>query len=228
MNVFGVIGGLGPKATSKFYLDTIRKYLKKCERYPQILVDNVSFPRKLEQEIIQNCRNENEMLPYLMKSVRRLNKAGADFLVMPCNTLHIFIEDLRRESRVPVLSIIDETIRLIKQNKYKKIGLLATSKTVESDLFENGIELILPDEEEQNEISGIELRILKHQVTEKDRNFMDKIIVKLSKRGSDAIIIGCTDLYQVINFKDREFDIIDTLEILINSSFERMMRGESK
>jgi aspartate racemase len=228
VNVFGVIGGLGPRATSKLYLELNRRFLEKYEHYPQILIDSVSFPQKLEQEIIRQCKNENSMLPFLLKSVKRLNTAGANFLVMPCNTLHVFIEELRRGSKVPVLSIVDETTRVIKQKGYRKIGLLATSKTIKSELFDNGFEVILPDEKDQDEIPKIELQILKNRITQKDRIFMSKIIEKLSKQGSDAILIGCTDLHLVIDTDRYNIDIIDTLEVLIDSSFERMIRGNSK
>ncbi len=228
MNVFGVIGGLGPEATSKFYLDVIRRFIEKYEYYPQMLIDNVSFPQRLEQEIIRDCRNENEILPFLIKSVKKLNKSGVDFLVIPCNTLHIFIEELRRKSEVPILSIVDETTKKIKQKGYERIGLLATSKTVKSELFENSFEMILPEDEEQDEISRIELRILRNQAAQEDKIFMENIIKKLKNQGSDAIVVGCTNLHQVIDTNENKIDIIDTLEVLIDSSFKRMIRGESK
>ena len=110
MNVFGIIGGLGPESTCNFYLNLCSKFRKNSNSYPSIVIDNVSFPCKLEREIIQKSKKEEELLPFLKESIRRLNKAQVDFIVIPCNTVHIFIDELRKESSTPILSIIDETI----------------------------------------------------------------------------------------------------------------------
>jgi len=226
VNAFGVIGGLGPETTSKFYLELTRRFTGKSGYYPQILIDNVSFPKRLEEEIIQKCRNEQKMLPFLLRSVRNLNDGGAGFIVMPCNTLHIFIDKIRQESKIPVLSVIEETVKVVENKGYKKIGLLATSETINSELFSNYFQTVLPDKIEQNRISETVVKILRNQVIEADKRFIREIIEKLIRRGADAIVLGCTDLQFVVNPRDFDVEVIDTLEVLIDSSFKRMIRGD--
>ncbi|NCN39364.1 MAG: hypothetical protein GW914_03190, partial [Candidatus Aenigmarchaeota archaeon] len=79
---------------------------------------------------------------------------------------------------------------------------------------------------EQNRISETVVKILRNQVIEADKRFIREIIEKLIRRGADAIVLGCTDLQFVVNPRDFDVEVIDTLEVLIDSSFKRMIRGD--
>ena len=75
-------------------------------------------------------------LPFLIKEAKRLEEAGADFIVMPCNSLHVFIKEIRGSVKVPVLSIVEETIKFLKKNNFKTVGIVSTSATIENKLYE--------------------------------------------------------------------------------------------
>jgi len=219
---------LGPETTSEFYLNLIKKSRKYCSAYPSILIDNISFPFCLEKEIISDSRNEEKLLPILKESMLRLNRAGADLIAIPCNTVHIFIEELRRVSHAPIISIIDETVKYAKQRNYKKLGLLATTKTIQYKLYqkplvENGIKVILP--REQKKISEIIVRILRNSTEKSDKIFLNNIIKKLEQNGCEAVVLGCTDLQLLLKQEKYSIELLDTLEILAQSVFEKI-RGD--
>jgi len=225
----GIVGGLGPKTTSEFYLEIIKKFRNNCDSYPSIIIDNVSFPFYLEKNIIQKSRNEELLLPFLKESIRRLNKVQVDFIVIPCNTVHIFIDRLRKESSAPILSIIDETIKTIKEKNYKKVGILATTKTIDSKLYENpmrenNIQSILPTKNEQKEVAKIIFKILENNVSEKEGSSLRKIIEKLILGGSKTIVLGCTDLQLIVKEKDYNIEIIDSMKVLLDSTFNKMIK----
>jgi len=227
--VFGIVGGLGPETTSEFYLGIIQKFRNNCGSYPSIVIDNVSFPFYLEKDIIQNSRNEDELLPFLRKTIKILNRSQVDFIVIPCNTVHIFIEKLRKESLVPILSIVDETIDLIKEKNYKKVGILTTTKTIDSKLYEdpmkdNNIQTILPTKNEQKEVARIIIKILENKVSEKEESSLKKIIKKLIVKGSEVIVLGCTDLQIIVKEKDYNTKIIDSMKVLLDSTFNKMIK----
>jgi len=229
----GIVGGLGPETTSEFYLNIIQKFRKNCNSYPSIMIDNVSFPFYLEKDIIQESRNEDRLLPFLKESIKRLNKTRVDFIVIPCNTVHIFIDELRKESSAPILSIIDETIKTIKEKNYKKVGILATAKTIDSKVYENpmrenNIQVILPTDNEQEEVARIIVKILKNNISEKEKGLLKEIIEKLILRGSETIVLGCTDLQLLIKQEDFDIEIIDTFEVLIDCTFKKMIKGDEK
>lgn len=90
MKTVGIIGGLGPQTTAEFYLELVFSSYKihKTSR-PPMLIWNVPLRYRIEQDLITRAKGEERYLPYLTDAAKRLEAAGADFLVMPCNSLHI-------------------------------------------------------------------------------------------------------------------------------------------
>jgi len=224
----GIIGGMGPETTSKFYLNIIKRSRKHCNSYPSIIIDSISFPFFLEKEIIQKSKNENKLLPILKESIKGLNKLGVNLIAIPCNTAHIFMDKLKKESKAPIISIIEETVKTVKERGYRNVGLLATKKTIDSKLYENvlmenGINVILPTVEKQNDISRIIVGILQNKVDNESKKTLRKIIKNLIKRGSEAIILGCTDLQIILGEDSFEVELLDSMEILAESTFQRIV-----
>src|SRR3989338_6037155 len=152
MKTVGIIGGLGPETTSEFYLDIVFSCQKK-ERIarPPIIISNVPLPYQIEEDAIAKNIGIERCLPFLTQEAKRLEKAGADFIVMPCNSLHVFIEEIRKSVSVPVLSIIEETVKFLQNNSFHKIGIVSTSATIKNKLYENAfkqndIEYETPDD----------------------------------------------------------------------------------
>src|SRR3989344_5572385 len=118
MKTVGIIGGLGPATTSKFYLEIVQKCFDKNKHSrPPILIWNVPIPFKVEEDLIVRGQGEDRFLPFLIDAARRLENGGANFLVIPCNSVHIFIDHIRKSVNVPVLSIVEETVKVLKKQK---------------------------------------------------------------------------------------------------------------
>ena len=220
--IVGIVGGLGPETTSEFYLDLIKKFRDDSDYYPSIVINNVSFPFYLEKEIILNSQNEEKILPFILDSISSLNDAGVDFIIIPCNTVHIFIKEFRSHSDVPVVNIIEECIKEIKSKNLKKIGILATTKTIDSGMYQNEIEnnninFIIPNSKNQNRISKSIINILNG-----DKNYDDlhDIINNFIDNGCDSILLGCTDLQLIISDKTYNIEVLDSMKILSNRTFE--------
>lgn len=224
---FGVVGGLGPETTSEFYLALAKKARQHSSSNPSILIDSVPVPFSLESRIIQGTNAESNLLPLLLRSVRRLNRAGVDFIVIPCNTAHIFIDKLRRASAAPIISIVELTAEKIDALHLKRIGLLATSKTVFSKLYDaplasRGITIIKPTGAEQKDVSSIITKILEESAGQKEKKRLLDIAKSLQKRGAQAIVLACTDLGLLIRPEDIKLPLLDTTEILLEATFDKM------
>src|SRR3989338_4094567 len=127
MRTVGIIGGMGPETTARFYLEVIFKCYKKNKRQrPPILLWNTPLEYRIEEDLIKHAKGSERYVPYLIEAAKNLEKGGADFLVIPCNSVHIFIEKIRNEVKIPVLSIVEETEKFLRKKKSKQIGLLAT------------------------------------------------------------------------------------------------------
>ena len=221
----GIIGGLGPETSSRFCLDLNRKLREKASVQPHLIMDNLPISLEAEQKIINNELTE-EHFNLMVDSVQRLNDLDVDMIAIPCNTVHVFIDDLRGLSSKPIISIIEETVQQCK--RWKTIGLIASTKTVAAGLFEQGlnkegIELMLPNEKEQKQISEIILKIITNRAREKEKEFLIKVIDRLNQHGAEAVVLGCTDFPLLIKEGDASIPLLNTLEILENSVVEKFV-----
>src|SRR3989344_2788828 len=128
LKTVGIIGGLGPETTAEFYVDIVFGcYQKNKPRRPPIVTGGAPLPYRIEEELIMGNKEPKRYIPYLTAEAKRLEKAGADFIVMPCNSLHVYIKEIRNAVKVTVLSIVEETVKFIKKNNFKKAGIVSTS-----------------------------------------------------------------------------------------------------
>src|SRR3989344_5069879 len=133
MKTVGIIGGLGPETTAEFYLDIVFSCYKKTKKSrPGIIISSVPLPYQIEEELIIDNKGAERYIPFLVKEAIRLEKAGADFIVMPCNSLHVFINEIREAVKIPVLSIVEETVKFLKKNNFHKVGIISTSASIQN------------------------------------------------------------------------------------------------
>src|SRR3989344_7524828 len=182
MKTVGIIGGLGPQTSAEFGLEVINLCLKKNKKQsPPILSWNVPMPIKVERDLIRKNIGEKRYLSFLIKAAKTLEKAGPDFLVLPCNSMHIFIEEIRKSVSIPIVSIVDETILEIKKRKISKVGILATSTTISKDLFQTklqkkGIKVITPNSNQQKKIDRLIYNLVMDKQTPKNQIVVDQVL----------------------------------------------------
>ena len=158
----------------------------------------------------------------LLDAAQKLEKAGADFLVMPCNSLHAFINEIRDSVKIPVLSIVEETVKFLKKERIEKVGIIATSITVtkklyENPLIDNGISQIKPDDFQQAKIGKIIYNLVSNKQSNKDREDLLKIIDDFESRGVGHVVLACTDLQLLIPHHPK-LKIYDTMEIFSDAT----------
>ena len=223
MKTIGIIGGLGPETTSKFYLRliTLSRKLNKIER-PKIIIYNVPLPYIIEKEAIVDNQGMDRCLPYLISAAKILKKAGAEILVMPCNTLHTYIEYIRNSVNIPVISIIEETVSFLKRKGIAKIGIISTSITIKNKLYTKKLEkeniiCVLPNKLQSVAIGRIIYNLVSGRRNTNDRLKLLEIINVFNKNNINNVILACTDL-QLINIKNPQVSIFDTMEILAKAT----------
>ncbi|MSU54677.1 MAG: amino acid racemase [Candidatus Staskawiczbacteria bacterium] len=230
MKTVGIIGGLGPETTSEFYLDIVFscQKLEKTAR-PAIIISSVPLPYQIEEDAISKNIGIERCLPFLIKEAKRLEKSGADFIVMPCNSLHVFIEDIRKSVKVPVLSIVEETVKFLKQENMKKVGIVSTSATIKNKLYENafaenGIAYVAPDDFSQAKMGKFILNLVTGQQKNQDREELIKIINEFEGKNVDCVILACTDL-QLLIPSHPNLKTYDTMKILSNATVREVVKN---
>ena len=228
MKSVGVIGGLGPETTAEFYLEVIFGCQKRDQiQRPSVIIASVPLLYEIENDLIARNFGKERYVPFLTKEAKRLEKAGADFLVMPCNSLHVFIKDIRLAVKIPVISIVEETISYLMENNFKKVGLISTSATItnkvyEVDLSKNNIEYVTPNELQRAKMNKIIQRLVAGQHLNKDREEIQAIVDELTQQKVDCVALACTDL-QLLLPKNDEVEVFDTMKILSKATVERIL-----
>jgi aspartate racemase len=222
----GIVGGLGPDATASFYVNLVNTMLQCYAVQPCIMIHNVPATLTLCTKMSHNHLAESdktELYLLLRNACQALEAAGADFITIPCNTAHLFIDQLRQACTIPILSIIDATQAAIPATM-KKVAILATRTTIDSGLYQKsllkkGMIPILVDDATQNRLSQIILKVVQTLHTDEDRDFMKNIIKDLIKKGCDAIILGCTELPLIVESHET---IINSLAALQRSAIQSL------
>lgn len=227
MNTPGIIGGLGPQTTADFYLQIQQLALKEnLSQRPFMMIGSVDMPYQLEEEIFLNSGDLNKCIPYLVNTINKLEKSEVDFLVMPCNTLHILEESIRKDTTTPFLHIVEETVKEIRAQDLQKVTLLSTGALKTSRLYQSsfdkaGIKYLEPNEEDQTKIDKIISRLVNNTQTSEDRKFFNNYLEKQTDL-SEAVILACTDFHILVNI-DTTVKVIDTMSVLAKATFDKII-----
>ena len=213
----GILGGLGPMS-GVLFCEMLTNYTK-AETDQQhlnfLLSSRATTPDRTAFIIGESS---DDPVPVMIEEVRKLHRAGADIIVIPCNTAHYFYERVADESPVPIINIIRETVRYCAHRSYKKVGVLATKGTSDSgayrsDLEAAGIEYVPCTAAEQQYISDVIYNNIKRG-TMPDKDSFISVVNALYSRGCEAVILGCTELSILKkNFQLSE-GYVDSLEVL--------------
>ena len=217
----GLIGGLGPASTIDYYRDIIEKFRLKNGNYPNIIINSVDMEEMMDLLNKKDYTNlKNKFIQYIIQ----LKDAKCDFIAIASNTPHIIIEDLKKESSLPINSIVDSSVNYGKEKGYKNVLLTGTSFTMENDFYKNAfkkenINCITPNKEGINIIQNIiypdlENGIIKEGKKEEYLEVVNKII---EKEDVDCLALACTELPLLIKEEDIDLPLLNTTKVHINS-----------
>ncbi|NQU98745.1 amino acid racemase [Candidatus Woesearchaeota archaeon] len=224
----GIVGGMGPEATANLYAEVIKATpAKKDQEHVPVFIAGVPQVPDRTDAILFGGESP---VPAILNSARKLEEIGADFLIMPCNTSHFFINEIRPFVNLPFLSMIEETVFFVKNNypDMKMIGLLATTGTVETGIYTNafrkeGIEIVTLDQFNQEGLVMEAIygsRGIKSGRKNVPRIFLLKAVSKLLKRGAEAIILGCTEIPLALEQKHVNCILINPTKILAEKAVQ--------
>jgi aspartate racemase len=218
----GVLGGMGPAATVDFMSSVISlTSAEKDQDHLHMIVDHNPQVPDRQAALSGDRAAVQEALTVMAK---RLEAAGADFLVMPCNTAHVFVAKAEAAVSIPLINIINETVNAI-DAQAETVGILATTACLESEIYQSAIEIsgrrsMLPGPAEQDELVQLIFRIKSGEVGEGVRHSMMRLAQALVDGGAAAIIAGCTEIPIVLGQSDVSVPLISSTGILAQRTIE--------
>ena len=224
--ILGVLGGIGPLATVYFMDMLVKMTDADCDQahIPVLCFNHATIPDRTAYILDQSQPNP---LPVMEEDAKILERAGASYIAIPCNTAHYFYEQLQEAVSIPILNIIEETVGYItSQNPgVKKIGILATEGTIAARSYQKvcaarGVDYAIPNAGDLRSLMNIIYGQVKAGKEPDFEEFM-RIIGVMKHDGCDAVILGCTELSIIHrDFHMNRPDVVDSLQVLARKSIE--------
>lgn len=155
----------------------------------------------------------------LTDAALRLEKGGADFILICTNTLHKVADQIQESISIPILHIAEVTAAELKAQKIDKVALLGTKYTMEQDFYKDrlirdGISVMIPGETDRERINSIIFQELcLGIVSDQSREEYLRIIDSMMEQGAQGVILGCTEIGLLINQNDTKAPLFDTTVI---------------
>jgi len=220
MKTVGIIGGIGPESTVEYYRLMIVAYREQKQdgSYPSILINSIDLKKMLD---LIGANELAKVAEYLVGEVQKLARAGADFGLLASNTPHIVFDDIRRQSPIPLVSIVEAACEAAQALGLKRVGLFGTRFTMQGrfypDVFSRaGITLAVPEPDEQAYIHDKYMSELVNGIIRPEtRERLLTIVERLKERqGIQGLILGGTELPLILrDVRDRGIPFLDTTQI---------------
>ncbi|MCR5609080.1 MAG: amino acid racemase [Lachnospiraceae bacterium] len=232
MKKAGIVCGCGPASTVEYYNGLLELHHKKygISSCPRIVLDSVNMKDIDDNLYSGNFKGAQDIV---VESVKNLEKAGADFGAIACNTLHYGWADMSKKFGIPVISILDASVEYIKEKGYKNVLILASGTTLKNGLYADtleaaGITHVVPNADDIEIIANIVYPNLENGiVVPEEKETMIKLCEKyIANDNCDAVLLGCTEIPIMIKEGDLSVDIIDTTKIHIKKISEYIYKEE--
>jgi aspartate racemase len=211
MRKIGIVGGLGPDSSIEYYRIIIELYRKKKrdEGSPELIIYSLNIKDMID---LVEYERWDKLVDVLANAVQSIAKIGADFAIIAANTPHAVFEEIKARSPIPMLSIVDETFRVVEHQGLTKVGLLGTMTTMTRDFYpkvfaRGGINIVVPGKKHQEFVHNKLMTELQFGRVIKDtKHRLLGIIEKMVEQNNiQGLILGCTELSLI--FKKDEFGI---------------------
>lgn len=217
----GIVGGVGPLATMFIGEMIVRrtKAAKDQDHVNSIITNNTRIP---DRTAFIMGRSEDNPVPVMIDDMAKLSSIGAEIIIIPCNTAHTFYDELEMGSPVPVIHMIRETMKRAAQQGAVKVGVLATTGTVTSKVYqqaanEYGLEPVLPSPEIQGKVMSIIYDNVKAGKNA-NKDTWREIVNHMENQGCDRVVLGCTELSIVKKEMDLPDFYLDSLIVLAETA----------
>lgn len=215
MKKIGLIGGLTWESTAEYYRlinEMVHERLGK-RHSAEMIVGSFDF-NPINRMMVEN--NWDGVAELLFEMARNLEKAGAECLLICCNTLHKLADKVDQPGGAKLIHIVDVIVKEIISRGMKKVGLMGSIYTMKEDFYRDrlarqGIEIVIPEENDMEVIMEvIETELGIGKIKESSRKYFLEIINKLKAEGAEGVILGCTEIPLLIRKKDTSVVLFDS------------------
>ncbi len=233
MKKVGLVGGIGPESSIEYYRLIIKRFQERLntKNYPEIIINSIDMTEMLAYVF----RNQlDSLVDFLAHKIKILEKAGVEYGAIASNTPHLVFDRLMEKVNIPLISIVEETCKIIAYKKMKKVGLIGTKSTMINGFYNriasaNAIEIVIPNPGEQDFIhTKYMTELVVNRISPETKLQMIQIVRELKRKESiEGLILGGTELPLVLSQSDFEdIEVLDTTKIHVESIVTKMIEND--
>jgi aspartate racemase len=229
MKTLGIIGGIAPESTMQYYKFIIESYrsTKQDGNYPPILINSINMKKMLD---LIGEGELTKVTDYLVHEIRKLAIGGAEFALLASNTPHIVFDEIREQSPIPLISIVEAASEAVKATGMDKVGLMGTRFTMQADFYpeifsREDITIAIPELEDQEYIHTKYMTELVNNIIldETLQGFLDIIEKMKVKDNIQGLILGGTELPLILKETTTGFPLFNTTKIHVEAAVAEML-----
>ena len=221
MKRLGVIGGLGPMA-SAYFLELLVRMTDAATDQEHLDVTLLCRPSIPDRTAAILGKSKDSPVPMMQAAAKELEQAGACCIAVPCITSHHFFGELQPAVSIPFLHLVRETVAHLKEQGVKKAGILATTGTVRTRLFQDelerqGLSWAVPSSEGQEKVMHLIYQNVKAGFPP-EMPLFEEVSRELRNQGAECMILGCTELSMIKKDYPLGPGYLDAMEVLAKAS----------
>ncbi len=188
----GIIGGAGPYASALFYRRLLDELYKQGKEIGEMVIINYPFTHPHACETLEEL--DQKLCKELQQCTSLFMKVGIDQLVIVCNTLHAYLQEI--SPKLSCLHLPQTVIQALREAKMSRVLILSSEVTKREGLYADpSYEAVYPNEEEQMQVNQAIQHVLEAHFLKEDAEALEKVVENISKReGVDCVVLGCTEL----------------------------------
>lgn len=215
MKKIGIIGGMSWESSLEYYRimnETVKQELGGTHS-ANCLMYSFDFQ---QVETLQHENKWEELTNLMVHEAQNLKQAGADFIVIATNTMHLMAPDIEKTTGLKVLHIADVTGEEILSRGLTKVLLLGTKFTMEGDFYtkrlqDMGIDVVIPNAKDRQIIHNVIYHeLILGEIKPESKAEYKRIIESMASEGAEGVILGCTEIPLLIQDTDVSIDVLDT------------------
>ena len=226
MLTIGLIGGMSWESSVEYYRiinQLIQKELGGVHSAKIVMV-SLDFA---EIEEMQNQSEWGLATKILVNAALNLEGAGADFVLICTNTMHLMADEVQESIGIPLLHIADATAKEVQNKQLNTVGLLGTRFTMEKDFYRgrlenlHGLKVLIPNQDHREKAHQVIYdELVKGKILDESRLIYNTIIQTLVENGAEGIILGCTEIGLLVREEEIPVPVFDTMEIHARAAVE--------
>ncbi|MEA5455173.1 amino acid racemase [Sinomonas sp. JGH33] len=221
--VIGILGGMGPAATADFYTKLVRHTrAHRDQDHPRTVIwSDPTIPDRTDALLGLG----EDPTPWMLRGLKHLEEVGATLIAVPCNTAHAFVPELQAHTGVPILHMIEETVALLAASGVTTAGLLATTGTCRTELYQGsaqrwGLTVQVPGHEAQQKVMDA-IQQIKGGRPSVAAAALVQAAQELQAQGAQAVIAGCTEIPLALSEEMLQVRLVDPTAVLAEAALRR-------